>query len=539
VADTSTLQNDFGASGDTNYELLLNVFFLFLHIKSDHFPCIFIKQKTMNELVELTHLATQLNSGKFSVFTSLGEGKKYYQLFQGLKKGTIKTDDDGLKKLYGGKKHLKTFHKLKERYKNRILASLLHHDLARYFNNQYSKSIYRVMCNILACEVAIMKGKGSSINKILAKNYQSAEYFQLTHFQILQLQTLLNRSAYQGDSTNFRKYQKKLNEFFPKFSAEVLSNNLSTEMTLEFAKSISPTHKMEMFSRSLQIMKDLALTHQTYFLWLNYYRASIRTNHLRKKNKMVMSVCDDAINYLESIPHIAHKERIGEFLLHKMENAILAGDYTVAELTYEKAKICITEDNPNQLVLLSYYFLLNMHIKNYKKSNEILLSLFANRNYKRAPSYMKERWILYKAYLFFADNELFSTKSSYISRSLNKLKVNIKDNSGFNISIYFMNILLQMLSGDLDSIELKKYSFYSYFNRHIKKETNPRAYYFSRLLKTIIKYHNDLSLVRAKGRAYISLLKKSKHTVEFPEVIPYESLWQLVLEKVKVKSKIS
>jgi hypothetical protein len=120
----------------------------------------------------------------------------------------------------------------------------------------------------------------------------------------------------------------------------------------------------------------------------------------------------------------------------------------------------------------------------------------------------------------------------------NDLEITEKDKSGLNISVLFVDIAFELIRGQADQITERFDAIQKYLQRYAEEEGEGRVYAYAKLLEGGIKYHwrvKDL-----QGEEFESPLHHLQTTqvdilnMRFEiEVLPYEELWEFILERLE------
>ena len=112
-----------------------------------------------------------------------------------------------------------------------------------------------------------------------------------------------------------------------------------------------------------------------------------------------------------------------------------------------------------------------------------------------------------------------------------------KDKTGYNLSIIIAQIVLLVKLNDFDKVMDKFDSLKSYAQRYINKKRNPRSFYFVKMLLLMVKYDFDYEKTKRIAEKFFIKINQSKignqGLLEYLEVIPYDILWQDLMEKLK------
>ena len=188
-------------------------------------------------------------------------------------------------------------------------------------------------------------------------------------------------------------------------------------------------------------------------------------------------------------------------------------------------------------------FILEMLTKNYQQAAEILLRVSVEPSIIRLDDIWLQQWRIRSAYIhFLVKIELIDLARSgrkrvpnfRLGKFLNEVPHYSKDKRGLNISILvaqFIILLANKKYGQLidRSEALSKYSY-----RHLKNNQNLRSNCFIRMLLALVKA--DFNPIRATRYAqkYIDKLGSTQMNLnEYStdiEIIPYEDLWQIILD---------
>ncbi len=188
-------------------------------------------------------------------------------------------------------------------------------------------------------------------------------------------------------------------------------------------------------------------------------------------------------------------------------------------------------------------FILEMLTKNYQQAAEILLRVSVEPSIIRLDDIWLQQWRIRSAYIHFLVKIEFidlarsgrkRVPNFRLGKFLNEVPHYSKDKRGLNISILvaqFIILLANKKYGQLidRSEALSKYSY-----RHLKNNQNLRSNCFIRMLLALVKA--DFNPIRATRYAqkYIDKLGSTQMNLnEYStdiEIIPYEDLWQIILD---------
>jgi len=172
--------------------------------------------------------------------------------------------------------------------------------------------------------------------------------------------------------------------------------------------------------------------------------------------------------------------------------------------------------------------------------------------FKHLPENIKEVWKIYEAWLYllfkmgkidysFGEHTLF--KRFKVSRFINEMNTFSKDKKGLNIPIIIVHTVLLIFQNKHELLYDRLGAISKYIYRYIHEKENQRSYYFIKMLLVIVKNDFQKREIIVKTKVYYSKLMKipidtssQSHSLE---IIPYEDVWDLILELLDKKGSIS
>lgn len=326
-------------------------------------------------------------------------------------------------------------------------------------------------------------------------------------------------------------------------AVELESEELNQELILEVVASVDVKENwIELVKSNFDQLKKLVNEYDTYTTRINMYRVGIRYFDSIYDYKNAIRIADECEKYLMSNPHLIQKARLGEMNLQKLYGSLHLRDYKNGS---EFAKTCMSLFNPgtlNWLIFLEYYFLLCLHTKNYEQAGEIYKQVINHPNFAGYPPQSKEKWKIFESFLIYTLPETDKMNRKFnIPKFLNEVPLYSKDKAGYNLSIIIAQTILSLKIGDYEKIVARAEALKLYASRYIKKEKNPRSYYFIKMLLVMIQYDFAPKKTEQIANKFFVKLKASQlgmqSELESLEVIPYDLLWPEILKKLSGSEK--
>lgn len=495
---------------------------------------------SLKNLQEISSLVTNFTKkNRFvEVVEDDGGGSKYLQLINGLGKGSWQNDEEAIEDIYGKTLGDKTFDMLKSRAKERLINMIFQLDTQRKFKSSYDKAYYSTCKNLLAGAILLLQNRRNSGEEHLKLALSIASKYYFTDFSIVALRQLKYFSSFSGSTKQFKKYENALNKQLDILKAESEVENLNQEIILEIVRSVA--NKDEITNKSKESYKkiqSIVKNYDTYTTRLSMYRVGLRYYENTDDYRNAIKLAAECEEYLKSNPHLIQKVRLGEMNLHKLNGSLHLRDYENGSIYANACMTLFNKGTLNWLIFLEYYFLLCLHTRNYKKALEIYNQVIDDPIFKVYPAQSKEKWKIFESFLnYVIPAGSPGAKKFNVHKFINEVPLFSKDKAGYNLSIIVAQIIMLVNMGDYLKIVDRAESLKLYASRYIKKERNPRSYYFIKMLLVMIAYDFDPKKTEQIANKFFVKLKEShlgkQSELETLEVIPYDVLWPDILAKL-------
>ena len=124
-----------------------------------------------------------------------------------------------------------------------------------------------------------------------------------------------------------------------------------------------------------------------------------------------------------------------------------------------------------------------------------------------------------------------------VLRFLNEVPLYSKDKAGFNVAINIIQILLMIQERQFDKLIDKAESLKMYRSRYIKEDEDFRSNCFVKMLLIMIRCEFEPELTKRETAEYLQKMQsygeKSGRHFDAMEVVPYEVLWENVVEDIQ------
>jgi len=149
-----------------------------------------------------------------------------------------------------------------------------------------------------------------------------------------------------------------------------------------------------------------------------------------------------------------------------------------------------------------------------------------------------QRWDLYKSYVDFvlppARNN--TARQRQLAQWVLVLPEYSRDKRGHNVAILVLQLLHFLRERNLEAVMLRLERLRKYQQRHLYEANTLRSRLFLRLLPTIVEKNFVVDRIAERGKALLQQLRDTPPPGEAfaeVEIIPYEHLWELVLDVLR------
>lgn len=465
--------------------------------------------------------------------------KKEWKLFEALANGKVSSDQEAIALLYPKKNSTSGFRMLKLRLRKKLMNQLFFLD----FQGQSFKGSHAVeqdcFAKLYQGKVLINSGAYEVALPLLKYVLATSEEYHFNDITYLCLRSLLHIYVNLGEKNEFNKTNERLQIVSFSLRADQESERLFLESTIELRSSVAARKSyLNKIEEILQEMEVLWKEAQTYDTFDNYYRITVWAQELKGDFNRIIEITNDFEELLKS-----NKLKIERFDQRFNKYIQVYAHLRVKKLEEGLKLAAIYEPafNPssnNWFSFMENYVILALHAKKYLVAHNLLEKILANPFFLKINKMAQERWHLFEAYLHFVDpvkdkplkwQELVQNSLTYS-----------KDKEGYNVAILILQVMHCLDNQDMETLEYRMEALKKYAHKHFKDSFSERSRTFFKLLGVMARTDFDpwdttkksyylfqkLQRIIPPGDAYAEI-----------EIIPYEHLWELIIEKLHALEK--
>jgi hypothetical protein len=500
----------------------------------------------MNKLREIVRVIGRKRLRRIEVFNEGGgsgnRSSLYFRFYRGIKEGRFASDEDAARELCDCDPTDKKYLMLKSRVRVRLVNTLF---FLEQPGSSYEQAIYKCNRNLLAAKILLLGNARLTAGTMLKATLKDAEKYSLTSIAMECLRHLRYGASLSGNETAYKHYNHRFKELQGVLAAEDLAEEYYQLITLPFAKRSSSIPELKELAISYyQEIEELRENNQSFNLDLNYFRLRIMAHQISSQYREVISIAEDAESFLRAHKDIVDKIRFGEFAYYKMSAYLYLGEYENGKHLANKSLGYYPEGSLNWMLFLEQYFLLCMHTGNYDRASEVYRKVTEHPRFEIMPQVRKEKWKIFHAFLLYMMRGSIPSDDEQLARNfrvwkfMNEVPIFSKDKRGLNIAILVLQVLFLLDRGDFDGIIQRAEALKVYASRYLKKDENFRSNCFLKMVLLMEKKDFNYERTIKIAEKYFSKLKNSRFdyargSLSTLEIIPYEHLWQTILDKLR------
>ena len=463
------------------------------------------------------------------------EGKLYHLI----KDNSAQTDEEACLLLYGEEKLTPNYRMLKSRLRKKLFNSLLFVKLSEEYttikNIRYAecmsllrqtKTIIGLSEFVLADKIAdqaVAMALEAELNDLLLMAYDMKQVIDLA---------LKERKKFEQSNKLLQKYialDAKERE------ATVVYNKLKFEVSLNISNS---RKQHESYKATLSILEKLWKDTGSSKIYDFYFILSIGQCEAYGDYEGILEEVKQTEHLLSSGQINEHwfNRRFISFIkvyallmLNKLEEGLLSAEQSIP---------LFKEGTSHWFSFLENYLTLALHKKDYNLSVQLASKVVKNNVFEFPIPSVRERWGLYLRYVLLIAHKSLPEPELEAKVFLTEAANITKDKEGLNLPLMILDYLERLAVLDEEDLEQYTARFSKYATKYLKGEKEERARLFVKMLIFSMKEKGEELEHKA-----VALLQKLKSTPSprdpfgVVEIIPYEHLWELVLERLQQRVK--
>ncbi len=503
----------------------------------------------MRDLVELVGLVnkTKLKGSGMLKFI-IEPDSKMEILFNALLDKKIESDEDAKSLFKKGGGDDVNLTSLKNKLKERLLDAIFLLDFkdANFTNRQ--KAFFECYKKWSAAMTLLIRNAKITGIDVLERLLKHAKHFEFTELTLDIIRVLrLQYSTVDGDlekyeemKAQYLEYEKiwqmesKAEFFYSELMAQYTNSKSTKEEVTQQAEeyyaelkpfmAICPSFKLHLFGR---------MVHLLIYNSINDYVGTAK-------------FCEDAIAFFDKKDYDSGLP-LQVFYYNLIVCYLQLGEFDKGQKAIERCEYFFEEGSFNWFKLQELFFLLAVRTEHWEEAYHLYERVTNYPRFEDKQIQIVEMWRIFQAYVFYLikigkiPDSILSERSRRfkMGKFINEITLFAKDRSGMNISVLIAQILYAIAEKDYKKSSDRIEGIEKYCSRYLKGDATFRSNCFIKMLLQVpqANFHREASSRKAE-RYYKQLrtvpLDAANQAHEI-EIIPYEILWELVLESLQMK----
>lgn len=495
----------------------------------------------MKELKELASIITDNGQGVSPLLDTRERNKsKEALLFLALQQGKYKDDDEASEALYGQAGDV-AFRMLKSRLRKKMYNHLFFLDFTQPRFLPYIEREQACYDLLHHARMVINTGNYELVHDMLKECLGIAEELSFTQICVECLELWRYLYVRHVRTAAFQKNQGRLDRFRALVRHEQEAEDIYFMSRLEMNRPVEARNKyLPRLRELLPRLKELWEIHHSPNVFNFYYKLNIWYHELVGNFQEIIRITSESDKLLQSktIHPLRFDDRYNKYI--QVYAYFRVKDYEKGLLLAQKYLTAIHPATNNWFAYLENYVLLAVHAQRYELAVELVSQVYANPAFEKITKRLKEKWTLYRAYLYFMHPSEALLQHFDYQRFIQAVPEYSKDKKGFNVAILILQFLHYLKNDQADALFYRIECLRKYALLHLKEQGSARSKAFFKLLEIVVKEDFQASQCRQKSYYLYSRLQTSLPAGDAfaeIEIIPYEQLWDWVLNTLALQSK--
>ena len=233
--------------------------------------------------------------------------------------------------------------------------------------------------------------------------------------------------------------------------------------------------------------------------------------------------------------------------LTRVECSVKLRDFDQGSIQVQRAERMVPTHSINQIKLTEYAITLGLQTQHFDYAYEQLAQLDRKVLNRLLTAQHVEFWLILEAYLNLLvlakridpDGQRKELSDFKLYKFVNNVPSYSKDKQGMNIQILIFQVIYFIIQGQFGKIIDRTDALIRYGSRYLMNNENLRNNCFFKLLLTAEKCNfHRAATVRESSKTYQKMISpeaKKLGRANSTEIVPYEVLWEIVLENLEEK----
>ncbi len=503
----------------------------------------------MKNLIEISKIVTKKKVKKIEIFDDASlknKNSKFNEFYEALMAGKFRTDRDAASFLYECGPTDDKYRQLKSRFRKRLLNTLFFLDVNLADAAGYDRAYYSCNKDWTLVKILLSNEAPYTAATLARQILTVALKYKFADVIVNCSRILRTYCAETEEEKEFEEYDRHIKQYTDILNAEIRSEELYQRVIMNYLKLPDENFNLsERIDTYCDALLSLSEIYESPIVFYNMYLVWTYRYEMLRDYEAMIEVCTKAEQYISDNPIYYQEDKLTTFLLKKSSAFLHLKDYKRGKVSAEKSLHSFSEGSDAWFSFIENYLLLAVHTENYINAVAILAKATSHPKFKKTSFEVKEKWKLFEIYLQYLieafGNEIpalrrQNLKTFRVSKILNDSALYPKEMRAYSIFMLIAQILFHLESRQYANVAELSDRLRNYANHQLKKEENFRLIQFLRLLQQLIKAEFKAEELTGSEKYLNRLYETPFHyrgLIEELEIIPYEKLWNIIINQLK------
>lgn len=483
----------------------------------------------------------------FTPFLSLREDSQLQKLFSLVTNGEEGPEDEVAAKSLGfASGNSQGYKSLCYRLRDRLLDALLYMPYKKGIS-PLREQILDLQKRFVQCQVLTNNLQWSVAIPLFERLVQKCLKYEQYHLAYLALPYLAKYYAYQQvNEKKWRRYEKMLVEI--KHEVEGLDFIHSAYNEISHLAIFKAKSHLQKLSRALGATMQSFEEHGSRYNSYVYItkRTELEQYYLLREQQYnkCLEVTNTAIERLSQRPFFNRSTRY-QLSTAKIDAMLNLKQYDASIELLDHLLTEIENGSHNWYKVHRQKAILLGLQRNYDGLHDLTLEILQRKDLSNRPT-TYELWRIIEAYVVFLvrAGKVDRPESKYhhryrLGKFLNEVPTFSKNKQGLNTTILIAQVLYYAVCGRMDKVDSRIESMNKYAYRHLRKDETYRTNCILKMLMRLPDAEFQPQRTSRYVNKYYNLLQNSTRTINTdvfdPEIIPYEDIWDALIDQLPIK----
>ncbi len=477
---------------------------------------------------------------------------KYSLLYLGIIKDTISNDQEAIRKLNFSKKS--TFIRFKNRYSNKLLDYFLLHQNTNHGLSEYFSKYLQTLKLFTTGRILHVIGQKKNAVPIYINVHKIAKKYEFADISLLVSIQLKKHFGYiESDESSFTKYTSEVSIAQSHLTREIEMNLLYDKISHD--NLFDKENTMELNNNTLiQSTKlyDSIKEDDLYILKLTAHELLSYSYFINNNPQKSLEISKKSLDLYHEY---GFDFKLKKFIAYKniLYSNIKLKEYKEAHIYLQKILNFIDKIGHNYFRFKGLEFSLYAVTKDYNKMYILTHEVLNIKKIKEFSTISME-WNLRKAFVnILVESGKIPSKTINekpqkrfrLNRFINTMDNYTKDKRGMNIAIHVVQLMYFLIRKEYSKMEDRYVALNLYSYRYLRNDKTLRSNCFIKMLLKMPEAKYNPIRTKRYVKKYEQKLTENPFEITMKavsvELIPYEHLWEIIMEilgkKLKMKNE--